>query len=407
VLAACPQNLDVLRAVDVVSPVPVLAHTAQGANLVIGYCPETKIFSDGQTLDIIPPDLAAKVLLQVLRDFDFQTAGDQGRAIAMLLTLALAKGGFLGSGRAPFFMIEKDQRGAGGGTLVRLAAAIHGVIPVSITPDDPKSAREDISKHLREGTAFINFDNIRGKVLAKLPFFESMLTEPEFTCRAPYVHVTANVQRCVFVCTSNGALLSPDLADRTVRIGIRKRELGYPFQQYDKGSLLDHAAAHQPVFLGSIFGLIKDWADKDRPRGQKLTGFRFPEWERACAWIIENHFPDLALLDKSHTAAQERMANTDSEMLRAVFQLVISDRPNDFLSPTEFVRLAMQTGHMETDDKSNVMKMGRVLAEEFSTVGVHEFANEFRITRRDDKNKDSNYEPMKKYQVAPLERIPK
>ena len=33
-------------------------------------------------------------------------------------------------------------------------------------------------KHLLAGANLINLDNIRGKVLTQLPFFESLLTEP-------------------------------------------------------------------------------------------------------------------------------------------------------------------------------------------------------------------------------------
>lgn len=165
-------------------------------------------------------------MMDILQDFDFPSERDAGRALAFLLTPALASGRFLDSGRSPFFMIAKDQCGAGAGTLVRLMTTIYGLKPASITPNDPKAAKEDISKLLLDGANFIYFDNIRTGILSKLDFLESLLTEPMFTCRAPYVHGEIGVASCVFACTSNGTHLSRDLASRTVKITIRKRPDG-------------------------------------------------------------------------------------------------------------------------------------------------------------------------------------
>ena len=218
--------------------------------MIHGYDRETKIFAGETEIQMPAPEEAARRVLEILRDFDFATPGDAGRALAFLVTPALTAGGFFVDERAPFFLIEKDQCGAGGGTLARLLAAIYQIKPVSIAPDEPKSAREDISRHLLAGANFIYFDNIRGKILANLEFFESLLTEPIFTCRAPYVHGEVRVVPSVFAGTSNGAVLSKDLADRTVKIAIKKQPDGYSFHRWPQGGLFDHVAAHRAELLG-------------------------------------------------------------------------------------------------------------------------------------------------------------
>ena len=68
------------------------------------------------------------------------------------------------------------------------------------------------------------FDNIRGKILSELPFLEMLLTEPLFPCRALYIDGSVNVERCVFAATSNGAVLSPDLASCTSMLPVSGAE---------------------------------------------------------------------------------------------------------------------------------------------------------------------------------------
>ena len=338
----------------------------------------------------------------MIRDFDFATPGDAGRAIASLLTPALMNGRFLDSGRSPFFMIEKDQKGAGAGTFMQMLAATYGTKPCSITPADPKSAREDLSKHLLEGANFIYFDNIRGIVLALLPFFESILTEPNFTCRAPYVHGNVNVTRCVFGCTSNGALLSGDLADRTVKIAIRKQPGGYSYHPWPEGHLIDHVVASRPGYLACIYALIRAWALANRPSGANLAGFRFPQWERACAWILENYFAPLPLLDADHKVSQQRMANPNHDLLRAIFRAALDQGLTKPVTATELVRIAVQLNRIDNDEQPAVLKMGLILSKEFPQEGTFDFAYEFRVVRHDvSSGKSSNYEKMKTYAIMP------
>lgn len=402
ILGALLQHEEVLQPVETLAQVPVLAWTPAGPQIIAGYSREQKILATAGTIELPEPTAAAEALLSLTRDFDFVTAGDTGRAIAFLLTMALVNGRFLDSGRAPFFMIEKDQKGAGAGTFFRMVAALYGARPCTVTPDDPKAAREDISKHLLAGANLVNLDNIRGKVLTSLPFFESLLTEPIFTCRAPYEHGTVDVTRRVFACTSNGAVLSSDLADRAVRITLRKRPDNHAFHPWPEGDLIEHVIANRLQYLACIYSLVQAWALQGRPPGSQLSGFRFPQWERACVWILETFFGSLPLIDADHQTAQQRMATPDFDLLRALFRAVLDRGEPSTVSATDLARVGVELGRLEGDEKSLGMKMGRILTREFPQDEAYDFAREFRVVRRKTSGADSNHEPIKTYWVSPL-----
>jgi hypothetical protein len=402
VLGSLRQHQEVLQPVETLAHVPVLFWSSEGPQIITGYSREHRILAAEGKIELPEPTAGAAELLGLIRDFDLASPGDAGRAIAFILTLALMYGRFLDSGRSPFFMVEKDKIGAGGGTFMQMLAAIYAAKPCSISPDDPKSAREDISKHLLGGVNLINFDNIRGNVLTKLPFFESLLTEPIFTCRAPYLHGEVDVTKCVIACTSNGAVLSADLADRTVKIAIRKRPDGYAYHPWPEGSLVDHVIATRPRYLACIYALIRAWAHANRPSGANLAGFRFPQWERACAWILENFFAPLPLLDADHKISQQRMANPNHDLLRAIFRAALDRGMTSPVTATDLVRIAVQANRMENDEQAAVLKLGRILSREFPDEGTFDFANEFRVVRHDvNAGQSSNYEKIKTYAITP------
>lgn len=108
---------------------------------------------------------------------------------------------------------------------------------------------------------------------------------------------------------------------------------------------------------------------------------------------------DLQLLDAAHKTDQNRLANPDFEMLRSIFRIAV-ERKSGPLSCTELVRLAVETGHLETDGQENILKMGRILSKQFPQPGETKFSIEFRVLRTD--LPDANYEKAKKYQVIPM-----
>lgn len=374
---------DLLQTVDVFSNVPVLAWDGNKAVLVNQYDRALRILANTAPVVLPSPREAVSLLAQLLCDYDFATAGDLGRAIALLLSPALVQGGFLGKGRAPLFLVEKTQAGAGGSLLLRLSCQIYGLKPHPISKtDNHDRAIEDLSRLLLSGAGFIYFDNARGKGLQNLPELESFLTEPIFSCRAPYKHGEADVTRRVLAVSSNGAVFSADLATRTVKLVIRKRPANYAWASYIEGSIEDHVVANKERYLGAVFSLVKDWADQGRPAGKDLTGFRFPQWERACAWILQKHFPGLPLLDASHQDAQERLADPDHDFIRNLFRLVVEGESRGELTASSLAEIGAEAGLLDGDEQQNRMKIGKVMKRRFNTDGEHTFdGGNFRVKR--------------------------
>jgi len=393
--------LDLVRSVDVFSHVPVLAWNGKEAVLVNGYDKELKILAGGEAIELPTPAEAVERLVSLLRDYEFVTPGDFGRAISLLLSPALAQGGFLGRGRVPLFLVEKNEPNAGGSLLLKLTCGIYGLKPQPISKlDRPERVVEDLSRLLLSGAGFIYFDNARGRGLQNLPELESVLTEPNFNCRAPYQHGEADVTRRVFAVSSNGAVFSRDLATRTVKITIRKKAPGFRFFEYAEGSIEDHVAANSAHYLAAVFSLVKDWAAAGRPAGQRLSGCRFNQWERGCASILEKHFPGLPLLDKSHQEAQDRLADPDHDLVRNLFRLVIEGETRGQVTASSLAEMGEHAGLLEGTEQQNRLRVGKAMKRRFPIDGPHTFdSGRFTVVRDTRKSQQGNGHDVAFYEI--------
>ena len=399
IIGALAQNRHLLREVRNVYKAPILVSTEAGAEIVSGYSPQHKIYAGRCEIPEVGVAQAFDKLRQLLADFQFETPGDLARAFSLLITPALLRGNFLAAGRTPFFFIQKDAAGAGGGTLARLVAEINLMTSLTCTPTTPKSAFEDISMHLVKGGDYLCFDNMNGTLLTQLPFLESMLTEPEHVARSLYTHQKINPDRCVFVCTSNGARLSPDLADRSVRLALRKQPPNYRFRNWPEGDLIEHVRKNAAEYLACIYSLICQWVNVERPTGQAITGFRFKQWESICSFFCEQLL-GTPLLDDAHQQFQQEVSDPDAVLLRQIFML-LSQRGNSLpQQATDLVEIAASEGWMPRTGDDRKLKMGRMLSRRFPTQGVFRFG-QFTVTRRDVIGPDTNYDPIKTYAIDP------
>jgi len=400
-LGSWMNSLDLVRSVDVFSHTPVLAWNGKEAVLVNGYDKDLKVLAGGHTFELPPPAEAVERLVSLLRDYDFVTPGDFGRAIALLLSPALAQGGFLGRGRVPLFLVEKNESSAGGSLLLRLACGVYGLKPQPISKlDRPERVVEDISRLLLSGAGFIYFDNARGRGLQNLPELESLLTEPTFNCRAPYLHGEADVTRRVLAVSSNGAVFSRDLATRTVKITIRKKPPGFRFFEYTEGSIEDHVAENISHYLGAVFSLVKAWAAAGRPAGRRLTGCRFSQWERACSWILEEYFPGLPLLDQSHQEAQDRLADPDHDLLRSLFRLVIEGESRGEMTASSLAEIGAEAGLLDATEQQNRLRVGKAMKRRFPIDGPHTFdSGRFTVLRDTRKSQQGNGHDVAFYEI--------
>jgi len=323
-LASTRNHGEHIRPVNFVSTTPVLVLTSeQKCDLITSYSPDHRILITGCTgKDMILPSNQGNPLIKIIRlllDFEWVEDGSFARAIAMLLTPALTRGGFLNSGRAPLIVISKNAVGAGGGFLSRVLSSIYGHQPTSLVPSSPDKFHESLTRVLFEGKSIITLDNIRGGILSQIPKLESFLTEPIFDGRMIFRHGSINVEHVCMLATSNGMTVSRDIADRSIEISIRKRPFSYTFTAWPEGNIFKHIAVNRNEYLSEIYGAIQNWVEAGMPGGS-TTGFRFSEWERATSWIVEQIVPNKGLKmfpqgSDHRIQAAERMSNPDFDLV--------------------------------------------------------------------------------------------
>lgn len=290
--------------------------------IVTGYHRPTGIYALGKTPQRIELDEARALLLDLLNDFAFVTRHDMARAMAAILTPAMAYGQLLGARkRCPAVCWEADQSQAGKGYAVRLIAAIFGTVPqaVGLRRGGVGGVEESIGRHLISGSPFIVLDNLRGQI--DLPWLELALTEPQVDCRIPYRGGTSiDPSRTAWAMTSNKAELTPDLANRSLLIRIEKQSEGYEFTSYPEGDLIDHVVAHQSRYLGAVFAVIKEWLDRGKP-GKTDARHDMRHWAGAIKWIVGDL---LGLGDPfiGHRDLQRRTSGSSECWLREVAHAV-------------------------------------------------------------------------------------
>ena len=399
---------DLVRPIEVVSSMPVLIWRPPGYKLITGYDLESRVYTSGSLPDLPTVNEAKDRLLQIIGDFNFSNDYEKARCLSFLLTPAVVRSGVLGQGRCPFFYVSKDQKGAGGGYLVKLVASVYGMRAGAVVPgeNNAEKSKEGVSIYLAKGNHLIYLDNVRGDVLKRLAYLESLLTEPTFEARAPYMQALVDVQREVFACTSNGATMSEDLADRTLEISIVRQPQGYIFQDWPEGDLLAHIEANRAEILAAIYALVQCYDEAARKTRLPKRSFRFGQWEHALSWLIREHFPELPGLLESNYFQRKKVELTDPNytMLVEILRLAATIKPNIPTSTSELVEVARERG-VDIKGEKPEMELGKLLTRHFSGNGRHEFAGRFSVTRTERVTPSSNGNPVRFYTVSFLAEV--
>lgn len=370
-----------------------------------GFDPVSGIYvTGGAWPDDVPLEEAVEALLGIIGDVDFLSAGDRSRGIAALLTPALRLGGHLR--HVPIDVAEADQSQSGKGYRQKLEAAIYGEELQPVTQraqGGVGSLDESLAGRLHAGRPFIQLDNLRGKVDS--PYLEAMLTADQaFPVRIPHRgEVMVDPSRFVILATSNAVEMTPDLANRSSIIRIRKRPEGYQFKRYAEGDVLDHVRARQSYYLGCVFAVIRAWIEAGRPQtGESRHDFR--PWARTMDWIVQNIFKAAPLMD-GHKEAKARVSDPGMTFVRAI--AVAIDQSGDLgegRSASEIYELAEANsipipGLREPDEKQGPRTVGKILGrfmggKERAAVDDYEVEVESRRVARPD---GSGYFDMKFY----------
>lgn len=318
---------------------------------------------------------AVGLLHWLICEFDFVSPGDRARAFAMLLTPALKMGGII-RGPIPMGVLEADQSQAGKGYFTSLVAAVYNEQPV-IVPQrrgGVGSYDESFSQAVVNGRPFILLDNFKGKLDSA--YIESFLTAPgTFPARVPNRgSIDVDPARFVLMMTSNGVEMTPDLANRSIIVRIRKRE-GYAYRLCQDGDLIQFVHAQQGVFLGAVFSLIEEWFRQGRPKTD-VASHDFREWAQILDWIVQ--WAGLGPLLADHRSAQARVSSPATTLLRKLALAVQSSgRLEQEFTASELCTLckdadvAIEIPGLLANDCDHAMKqMGTLMAKLFGASDI-------------------------------------
>lgn len=321
----------------------------------------------GKAPEKVAVEEAAEALTALLGDFDFVSPGDHSRALAGLITPALRLGRHLR--QVPVDVAEADQSQSGKGYRQKLVAALYGeqVQPVAQRAQGGVgSFDESLAARLHTGRPFIQLDNLRGKVDS--PYLEAMLTADEaFPVRIPHRgEVMIDQSRFVLMATSNAVEMTPDLANRSTIIRIRKRPEGYPFKRYPEGDVLDLVRARQAYYLGCVFAVVRSWIEAGRPQTEE-SRHDFRLWVRSLDWIVQNVFHGAPLMD-GHKEAKARVSDPSMTFVRVLAVTVDqAGHLGEGKSASELYELAEANGISipglrEPDERQGPRAVGKILS---------------------------------------------
>jgi len=306
---------DTLPTINTIINCPVLIYDGSEYRVIgSGYDDSGTFVTGGDMPPLVAINDAVKSLKQIVAEIDFVCPGDHSRAIASMLTPALKLGHHI-CGFVPADVAEADQSQAGKTYRQRVLAAIYNEIPAIISnrSGGVGSLDESIAQKLLSAIPFIQLDNLRGKLDSQ--YLESLLTsDKSFSVRLPY-HGEVEIKPDGFfiLLTSNGVETTPDFANRSNIIRIRKR-VGYSYKTYGEGDLLAHIRVQQAYYLGCVFSVIREWIAQGRKKTNE-TGHDFREWVQTLDWIVQNIFGETPLM-AGHQETKERISNPAMTFLR-------------------------------------------------------------------------------------------
>jgi hypothetical protein len=314
---------------------PVLVEREGAIHQVnIGFDPATGLYVANQSpVEELNLAEAVKRLNFLLAEFDFKTAGDRSRALMSFLTPALKFGGFI-KGPIPIEVAEANESQSGKSYRQQLVAAVYheklGV--VTRKSGGVGSMEETFQSHLVSGKAFIQLDNVRGKLDSQL--VEAFITaNGPFATRVPYHgNVDVDPSKHMIFISSNGFESTKDLANRSCIVRINKRA-DYNYPLINGNDLATHAFEHHVDYLAAVFAVIRHWHAAGKPRTAE-TRHDLREWCQVGDWIVVNVFNSAALMD-GHDEAKQRASNTSLGFFRNLaVKLEVEGRLNQQLSAT-------------------------------------------------------------------------
>ena len=231
---------------------------------------------------------AAKVPLDLVRDFPFDSESSKANVLAALLTPLIRT---YTRGCVPLFVIDAHAAGSGKSLLIRLISTILvGGEPrfMELARDSEELAKRIVAA-LSTGASIVNIDNI--DIPLKHGTLAAFLTSEEYEARLlgrndRTIRVRNNA---TFFANGNNITIGGDMGRRVVMIRLDPR-CARPWERsgFKYTDLIGHAEAHRGELLASLFVMMRAWivAGEPAPSESKRFG-SFEEWNRIVSGVLD------------------------------------------------------------------------------------------------------------------------
>jgi hypothetical protein len=309
--------VECLPEIKLVTRMPVLVER-NGALMSTrpGYNKDCGVLVTGNAeIPVVPLAEAVAGILNLLRDFRFNEPADKSRSLAGFISPGLRMGGLL-HGDALINVMEADDSQAGKTLMQKLERATYGEkgYPVAQKKGGVGSFDESIAAAILSGSAFVNFDNLRGVVDSTYLEFIMTSGKDSVSVRVPHRgEVQVDIDRTSFQISSNGFHCTVDLSNRLLVTKILKQPGDYSYFPWPEGGILEHVEAHAAYYLGCVHAVIRHWYGAGKPR--LPTEHTFKDWVGSLDWIVQNVFKAAPLMT-GHKDTTSRISNPSLSWLR-------------------------------------------------------------------------------------------
>jgi hypothetical protein len=208
-----------------------------------------------------------------------------GKCIAIMLALTLIERAFLPE--RPAFFVTAGQRGGGKTTLVHMItlAVLGRNAAAAGWSKNPEERKKALFSYLRQGVAFLAWDNIpRGSAIS-CPHIEAALTASEVSDRVLGVS-RVEVVPATTVQIFTGNMIAPrgDMASRSLIAALRVNRPDPENRNFAHPDPLAWTQAHRPKILRALYTILIAGA-LTRPNHVAKT--RFKTWWKLVGWPME------------------------------------------------------------------------------------------------------------------------
>jgi hypothetical protein len=328
-----------------------------------GYLPSARLYyHDALGIEDLPDftptrenlDNALKLLKYLFSDFPFADEASFANHLGMVL-LPFVRPYIRGT--TPFHLYEAPKEGTGKSLLVETSIRIFDPLGAKATsaPTSEEEMRKKITALLQTGRPHIWFDNLRGKIDSSA--LEGALTSPVYSDRKLGETLELTLpNRAVWIGTSNNALMTPDLASRTVIIRL-DANLEDPTQRKEFNILNppEWVVEHRRELLGAVLTLISAWLEAGTPAYNGSAMSRFNEWAQVIGGILQT----VGVSGFLENYVQIEGLNPEDEDWKVFVDLWSEKYGSKPVRVEKLLPLALDgSDNPSTDDKISAMKFG-------------------------------------------------